>query len=171
MRIAGLVIVFFFAFMFVRACETGAKQQRAADIEAAERLIRAATPDTIPPLAIKPVDPAQIKRAAAIGGNPSAFCHALGKSLRTDKDPEFKRAMIERASREFASTLKFGQQSEIRQKRVSIGMTTCMAIAAWGRPERINQSVGGYGLHEQWAYPANYLYFEDGILKSYQSQL
>lgn len=57
----------------------------------------------------------------------------------------------------------------IHTKRVKIGMTAEQCRAAWGRPQDINRTVGSYGVHEQWCYNGSYLYFEDGILTSYQN--
>ena len=62
-------------------------------------------------------------------------------------------------------------------KPIHLGMTKDAVVEAWGRPMRINRSVGSWGVHEQWRYgiygiatgAANfkYLYFENGILKSW----
>ncbi len=50
-----------------------------------------------------------------------------------------------------------------------IGMTSKMALVSLGEPRSINKSVGKWGIHEQWVYYATYLYFENGILTSYQN--
>ena len=67
---------------------------------------------------------------------------------------------------------KFGCSQEIAEvinkKQVRIGMTTDMVRYAWGRPERVNRTVGSYGVHEQWVYGRTYLYFEDGVMTSFQ---
>lgn len=170
MRIIAAFLFIFLLVIAAKSCVSADENRRIALIADTQRMIDAMTPDMIPPIDVKPIDPASAKRAKAIGDNTTKFCRALGKVLRTDKDPEYKRAMIARASDEFTSHLKFGQQYSIKEQRIEIGMTPCMAIAAWGQPERINQSVGSYGVHEQWVYPANYLYFDDGVLKSFQSQ-
>jgi hypothetical protein len=54
-----------------------------------------------------------------------------------------------------------------------IGMTDKMARESLGDPDDINRSVGSWGVHEQWVYERPnyqnvYLYFENGVLKSYQ---
>lgn len=52
-----------------------------------------------------------------------------------------------------------------------IGMTEEQVIASLGRPYEINRTVGEWGVHEQWIYSryyGPYLYFEDGILTSWQ---
>jgi hypothetical protein len=52
-----------------------------------------------------------------------------------------------------------------------IGMTDEMARVSLGAPNDINKTVGSWGVHEQWIYRADdiYLYFENGILTSYQN--
>ncbi|KKN67217.1 hypothetical protein LCGC14_0463900 [marine sediment metagenome] len=50
-----------------------------------------------------------------------------------------------------------------------IGMTAVMASNSLGSPKDINKSVGSWGVHEQWVYDNTYLYFENGILTSYQN--
>lgn len=57
--------------------------------------------------------------------------------------------------------------------RIQIGMTQQQAVAGWGRPNDINRTTTRYGTHEQWVYgeygERGYLYFEDGILTSFQN--
>ncbi|MFD2726815.1 SH3 domain-containing protein [Hyunsoonleella rubra] len=50
-----------------------------------------------------------------------------------------------------------------------IGMTEKMARISLGEPDRINKTVGSWGVHEQWIYHELYLYFENGKLRSYQN--
>lgn len=61
-----------------------------------------------------------------------------------------------------------------------IGMTREQVIAAKGEPNDKNYTVGSWGTHEQWVYggycrvtktytSASYLYFENGILTSWQN--
>lgn len=51
-----------------------------------------------------------------------------------------------------------------------IGMTGDITRLSLGHPDKINKTVGSWGVHEQWIYEKRnlYLYFEDGILTSYQ---
>ena len=54
---------------------------------------------------------------------------------------------------------------------IKIGMTQQMVKESIGSPKDINKSVYSFGVHEQWVYSHNkyeYLYFEDGILTSWQ---
>ncbi len=58
----------------------------------------------------------------------------------------------------------------ISKGQVRIGMTAEQCRAAWGRPRDINRSSGSWGVHEQWCYGGrNYLYMENGILRSVQN--
>ena len=50
-----------------------------------------------------------------------------------------------------------------------LGMTDEMAKISLGKPKKINRSVGSWGTHEQWVYEGIYLYFENGVLISYQN--
>jgi hypothetical protein len=59
-------------------------------------------------------------------------------------------------------------EQTVIERKVQIGMTSEQVTMAWGKPSRINRSIGRWGEHEQWVYGSTYLYFENGILKSYQ---
>lgn len=54
---------------------------------------------------------------------------------------------------------------------VKIGMTKEQVMASnWGKPSSINRTTSSGRAHEQWCYGGhNYLYFEDGILKTIQN--
>jgi len=54
--------------------------------------------------------------------------------------------------------------------KLQLGMTKDMVIESWGQPKNINKSVYSWGVHEQWVYDSRYLYFEDGILTSWQEE-
>ncbi len=60
----------------------------------------------------------------------------------------------------------------ILEGTLQVGMTAEQAMASWGHHgNRINRSVGSWGVHEQWIYgeyARSYLYFENGILTSWQ---
>jgi len=67
---------------------------------------------------------------------------------------------------------KYGQQNSklIIEGKVRIGFTKQMCIESWGEPEEINKTSGSYGVHEQWVYGnGNYLYFENGVLRTIQN--
>ena len=57
----------------------------------------------------------------------------------------------------------------ISKGQVRIGMTDEQVRASWGSPDDVNRDVGIWGIHEQWVYPrGKYLYFENGIMTSFQ---
>ena len=53
--------------------------------------------------------------------------------------------------------------NKIVEGKVVVGMTEEMVILSWGKPEKINRA--SYG--DQWVYGDQYLYFENGKLKSF----
>ncbi len=58
----------------------------------------------------------------------------------------------------------------IAEKKVKLGMDQAQALASWGKPDDINTTVTSRGKREQWVYGySNYLYFENGILTSFQN--
>lgn len=65
---------------------------------------------------------------------------------------------------------KFGRRwgTLIANEKIGLGMTQEMVENSWGSPNSINRSAGSWGVHEQWVYDASYLYFENGILTSWQ---
>lgn len=58
-----------------------------------------------------------------------------------------------------------------RKGGVHVGMTREQVYAScWGRPGRINKTISANGVHEQLVYSGdNYLYLENGILRSIQT--
>lgn len=58
----------------------------------------------------------------------------------------------------------------IQDGGVVVGMNTCSALAAWGRPKDVNRTTNKYGTTEQWVYgDRNYLYFDNDTLRSVQN--
>ncbi|NQU54770.1 MAG: hypothetical protein HQ522_19795 [Bacteroidetes bacterium] len=59
----------------------------------------------------------------------------------------------------------FGQEKwdKILNGRVVVGFTEEMVLLSWGKPEKINKA--SYG--DQWVYDGQYIYFENGILSSF----
>jgi hypothetical protein len=83
-------------------------------------------------------------------------------------DVEFKKKEEQRRAdliKKYGSTIG----GKIIAGKIWIGMTDAMAKESWGYPDDINRTVGSFGVHEQWVYPNDvYLYFEDGILTTFQ---
>lgn len=57
----------------------------------------------------------------------------------------------------------------IKQRKIKLGMTEQQVLLSWGKPERINKTVGSSGVHEQWVYGVGqYVYVQNGKLTSFQ---
>lgn len=67
---------------------------------------------------------------------------------------------------------KFGNENfdRILQRKVRIGMSKEMCRLSWGNPENINETITSGEKIEQWIYPENYLYFNNGILTAIQQE-
>jgi len=65
---------------------------------------------------------------------------------------------------------KYGTEIAYRisNHEIWIGMTTVMTKLSIGSPKDINRTTYAWGIHEQWVYDNQYLYFENGILTSWQ---
>ena len=71
---------------------------------------------------------------------------------------------------EVEKVMKENLIEQAKGKNPHLGMTKEEVEASlWGRPEKINRTVTQYSSREQWVYgQGQYLYFEDGILTSFQ---
>lgn len=56
-------------------------------------------------------------------------------------------------------------------RQVQIGMPMELVEIAWGKPDRVNDTIFKRGTHSQWVYRdgSQYVYFENGICTSIQS--
>ncbi|MCK9311771.1 MAG: hypothetical protein M0P26_05800 [Bacteroidales bacterium] len=95
------------------------------------------------------------------------------KNANLAKENEKKIIEEKRLQKEILSNLtkKYGKinGNNIYNNKIWLGATKAMVLESWGKPIDINKSVGTWGVHEQWVYDfGSYLYFEDGILKSWQ---
>jgi len=67
---------------------------------------------------------------------------------------------------------EYGENIGIRiiNNEIWLGMTKDMASESIGWPTDVNKTTGSWGVHEQWVYDkeGKYLYFENGILTSWQ---
>lgn len=84
------------------------------------------------------------------------------------KSAQIKAAEVQRKKKLIA---KYGEKTGTRifNGHYWLGMTDDMARESLGRPNDINRTVGSFGVHEQWVYYNTYLYFENGILTTYQN--
>lgn len=82
-------------------------------------------------------------------------------AIQKQKENQYRQKIIKQYGKETGQKLLDGYYW--------IGMTDKMARISLGEPRSINRTVGSWGVHEQWVYYSIYLYFEDGILTSYQN--
>lgn len=92
---------------------------------------------------------------------------AEAEAARLEMERKAKMKPVERIMERLGCD--YGTATLINEGRVRIGMTDEQCREAWGSPRDINRSVGSYGVHEQWCYNGSYLYFENGVLTSYQN--
>jgi hypothetical protein len=57
----------------------------------------------------------------------------------------------------------------IDQGEVSIGMTADQVRLSWGKPNKVNATLTSQNQREQWVYGKQYLYMQNGVLKSMQT--
>lgn len=91
--------------------------------------------------------------------------------IERGKALEKERAQAEVAAKKHALIKRFGKKNadRIEAHKIWIGMSAEMTRESWGEPEDINRTVTGYSVSEQWVYEGEvYLYFEDGILNTWQ---
>lgn len=79
-----------------------------------------------------------------------------------------------RAELEKRSAVPETDWAQIDRRQIQIGMNACAALAAWGNPSDIHETATGSGDFIQWVYGdplygAQYLYFENGVITSFQN--
>jgi hypothetical protein len=57
----------------------------------------------------------------------------------------------------------------IDQNKIAVGMTADQVRLSWGKPRSINSTIVASGMREQWVYGGDYVYLDDGIVRSMQS--
>lgn len=62
------------------------------------------------------------------------------------------------------------ERTAIKNKQFFIGMSRLALIKSIGEPDDINETVGSWGVHEQFVYPRYdlYVYLENGVVTSWQ---
>jgi hypothetical protein len=95
------------------------------------------------------------------------------KAAKNERQKEIaaqKRAIVAE-KRKSTILAKYGQVDgqNILDGKIWVGMTKEMALESWGKPENINRTVNANSVREQWVYGlGTYLYFDDGILTTWQ---
>ena len=100
--------------------------------------------------------------------------YSLSLMLKTEQDNKFLFALSNRMNniprillKEEAEKYKknFGDNfwDAILREVIKVGFTEEMTLLSWGKPKSINSSTSG----DQWVYSSQYVYFENGILESW----
>lgn len=115
-----------------------------------------------------------LQKLASNKDNPSIRRSLLKHMMDIEPiNPKWK-AEFRAVDQKIDSDIAKARQKEAARRRregVTIGMTQEDVLASnWGRPQSRNISQYSFGTHEQWVYGGGqYLYFENGILKSMQT--
>lgn len=93
--------------------------------------------------------------------NDESTIYMLGKFLKEEDYNKRKTFLVK----------KFGETYTdlILKKKVKIGMSKAMVEESWGKPNEINKTSGSFGVHEQWVYKDQYLYFKNEKLTTIQN--
>jgi hypothetical protein len=86
---------------------------------------------------------------------------------RREQDEKFKKSPAGRVQQKHPEWPR-DMCETIAKHRIQIGMTREQAIAAWGRPQRNNRTVFADSEQEQWVYGDTCVYFDNGVLTSFQ---
>ena len=92
----------------------------------------------------------------------------IAESQKSIEKEQAKRTAKEQQRQARIKQFPIDIQNHIKNHQVKLGMTTEQVELSLGKPNRINRHVGKWGVNEQWVYGYSYLYFENGILTSWQ---
>ena len=94
------------------------------------------------------------------------------EQLRLEREEDLRRAQADFKKYQEKVYKQYGKElgDKLIKHQYWIGMSQELALVSLGKPRSINKSVGSWGVHEQWVYYSLYLYFENGILSSFQSR-
>jgi hypothetical protein len=103
------------------------------------------------------------------------YAYGSGPFFLKVKKLSGEEGLIKYNDRYFCTSNPFPQGTSIKikqaveQRKIMIGMTREQASLSWGEPDKVNKSVGSWGVKEQWVYGNQYLYFTNGRLDSFQT--
>ena len=91
------------------------------------------------------------------------------EKIKKEQEVKTQEAEWEKLQEIYIQKYGDGIYQKLKQGKYWIGMTKEMAIIALGNPNKINRTVGSWGVHEQWVYNGIFLYFENEKLASFQN--
>ncbi len=93
---------------------------------------------------------------------------SLFASVQAASEAEDRRKREARAAAERKRLA--AEKAEKKRSGVHLGMSQQDVVdSSWGKPRKINRTIGSYGVHEQWVYDGGYLYFKNGVLETIQN--
>ena len=118
---------------------------------------------------------ASLAGCAPAGKKPNGWNRVFAPMSLLDYEAHQENARREKAVEERRRTYVAKHQfidDEIKKAvlsgRITLRMTVADLRASVGEPDKVNRSVGAWGVHEQWVYGQSYLYIENGILSDWQ---
>src|SRR5215510_6244564 len=99
-----------------------------------------------------------VKNGILVSYDPAAEAKKAVAKGKTDRETQI-----------MAKDWPYDIKRAVLERRILKGMTEEQVILSRGKPNHVNTSVGSWGEHEQWVYNSQYLYFENGVLKTYQT--
>lgn len=96
------------------------------------------------------------------------FIQATSSAASLESAAKNRREDARRA--ETAKKVDEADKAARRKEGVQIGMSKEQVLASnWGKPRKINRTIGANYEHEQWVYDGGYLYFRGGVLTTVQN--
>lgn len=91
---------------------------------------------------------------------------AKSEDLQNKEIRYFQHKRLADAEKKYGTAIR----KRIERREYWLGMNQDMATSSLGRPDKVNRTVSASKVSEQWVYSSYdiYLYFENGIMKSFQ---
>lgn len=106
------------------------------------------------------------------GADPIAFSLIKSiplKDLYAMRDAALEEMRAEKKNKNRDQALAQELEELVSQNKIARGMSMDQIRRSWGSPDKINSTDTEYSHSEQWVYPSNYVYFDDGICTAWQA--
>lgn len=104
------------------------------------------------------------QRPQYLRGSGTDICKNAGIILRA-KDGRDEKVLDWMLEKKMVTAADY---SHIISQTLYIGGNECLIYAAWGDPQDINTTTNQYGTSKQYVYKGQYVYTDDGIIKTIQ---
>lgn len=121
----------------------------------------------------QPCDAAAARQELRVFDSSERVDEANGARLRQENAVFERQQEAARLARKTEARAREDAYLNVLKNRVGRGMSADEVLQSWGKPSKINRTVGASGVHEQWVYrsgpaSANYVYLDNGVVTSYQ---